>query len=563
MLLVASSLFASGTLNLRISNETAPPGGWVQLKVTLERPQPIATGSIGLQLDPTVFGPITDAAVFSVNGDAFGTGGINDRSAGFFFGCGVGTVVRTLQPVGTVAANGIGQVRDLPVFVVNVPVLASATPGKTVPITTAVTDYLWTAPDDRMLGHYDVSVTAGSVTVGGRLSVREVMPGGGDVPAGTTIRIVGTGFSPATTVQVEGVAVSPAEFITAQELSVSLEAPAELTGKRFIIRNSDGETKEYFAFLPGSIARTPEPGSQTLLFPVRASSTPLSVYPEGPIQRRTVVFVQNPNLTAVDLKSELLYGEAVFSESTVTLPIGGTARFDYPLNQYKAWARISPSGPIRAIRYTPDPVAHWQLLAVSTPPLIGAIVNTASLMSGAIAPGEILSLWSTAGAPEQVLFDGTPAVVLGSAVNQTHVLAPRSLGGRALTNVQVLVNGAVSTPWGVPVVPTAPGIFSLDRTGVGQAAVLNQENSVNGVVAPARRGSIIQIFGTGEGVEPLPPVQVQIDGMDAPVRFAGNVGVLFQVNAVVPPGASSGVAVPLSVSIGGVACQNGLTVVVQ
>jgi uncharacterized protein (TIGR03437 family) len=62
--------------------------------------------------------------------------------------------------------------------------------------------------------------------------------------------------------------------------------------------------------------------------------------------------------------------------------------------------------------------------------------------------------------------------------------------------VQVLFNGS-SAIWSVPVAPAAPGIFTLDATGTGQAAVLNQDNSVNGPAQTAAGASAIQIFATG------------------------------------------------------------------
>jgi uncharacterized protein (TIGR03437 family) len=51
----------------------------------------------------------------------------------------------------------------------------------------------------------------------------------------------------------------------------------------------------------------------------------------------------------------------------------------------------------------------------------------------------------------------------------------------------------------LPVAASAPGIFTLDATGIGPGAVLNQDNSVNGVANPAARGSVMSIDATGEG----------------------------------------------------------------
>jgi uncharacterized protein (TIGR03437 family) len=143
--------------------------------------------------------------------------------------------------------------------------------------------------------------------------------------------------------------------------------------------------------------------------------------------------------------------------------------------------------------------------------------------------------------------------------------------------------GQESGAWDVPVASTAPGIFTIGSTGVGPGAVLNQDSSVNGTSNPAARGSVIQIFATGEGQTspagqtgavtgsgggaPVSHVTVTIGGIDAVVQFAGAapqaVAGLFQVNAVVPQGVPSGSAVPLILSVGGAPSQAGVTIAVQ
>jgi hypothetical protein len=112
---------------------------------------------------------------------------------------------------------------------------------------------------------------------------------------------------------------------------------------------------------------------------------------------------------------------------------------------------------------------------------------------------------------------------------------------------------------------------------------LNQDNSVNSASKPAARGSIIQIYATGEGQTspigvtasvtgtdlktPVLQVKVSIGGQDAVVQYAGSAGGavagLLQVNAVVPQAVSPGAAVPISVSVGGVSSQSGATIAVQ
>jgi uncharacterized protein (TIGR03437 family) len=132
--------------------------------------------------------------------------------------------------------------------------------------------------------------------------------------------------------------------------------------------------------------------------------------------------------------------------------------------------------------------------------------------------------------------------------------------------VQAIFNG-LSQIWSVPVAAAAPGIFTLDSTGAGPAAVLNEDNSVNGPSQPAARGSAIQIFATGIPVagavtgsitpaaapDSAEAVSVGIGGATARILYAGpapgEVAGVIQVNAIVPDIAPTGPAIPIVLSV--------------
>ena len=66
---------------------------------------------------------------------------------------------------------------------------------------------------------------------------------------------------------------------------------------------------------------------------------------------------------------------------------------------------------------------------------------------------------------------------------------------------------------------------------------------------------------------PLLPAKVTIGGLRAVVQYAGSApyeveGVL-RVNAVVPPGIAPGAAVPVTMSVGGIASQARVTIAVN
>jgi len=189
----------------------------------------------------------------------------------------------------------------------------------------------------------------------------------------------------------------------------------------------------------------------------------------------------------------------------------------------------------------------------------------------------------------EVLINGKPAPMLYTSPWQINAIVPYEVPEHSAATVQVLFNGS-SPIWSVPVAPAAPGIFTLDSTGAGPAAVLNQDNSVNGPAQPAARGSVIQIFATGlpvaaavtGSITPAPdpgstdPVSVDIGGTTARILYAGpapgEIAGLIQVNAVVPDIAPTGSAVPIALSVSPpqgplqptiYASQTGATIAVQ
>jgi uncharacterized protein (TIGR03437 family) len=123
------------------------------------------------------------------------------------------------------------------------------------------------------------------------------------------------------------------------------------------------------------------------------------------------------------------------------------------------------------------------------------------------------------------------------------------------------------------VVPAAqPGIFSVSMNGRGPGVVVNENQRQNWIDNPARRGSIITVYATGQG-ETTPALlpgapapgsgvplvytsqqpTVRIGDRLARVVFSGLapgfVG-LWQLNVEVPPNAPAGPAVPLTISMG-------------
>lgn len=231
-----------------------------------------------------------------------------------------------------------------------------------------------------------------------------------------------------------------------------------------------------------------------------------------------------------------------------------------------------------------------------------AIVNAANYADGPVAPGEIVSITGSGlGPPDgaglqlesgvvanrladaRVLFDGAPAPLLYVRGDQINAVVPYGVAGQASTQLQAEYLGALSKALTVPIAAASPGIFTMDASGAGQGAILNQDASVNSAANPATPGSIVVIYATGEGQEsphpgdgsitgsapakPVSKVAVWIGGAQAEVQYAGAapglVAGVLQVNARIPTGIASGPSVPVMLGVGDFKSQTGVTLAVQ
>ena len=240
------------------------------------------------------------------------------------------------------------------------------------------------------------------------------------------------------------------------------------------------------------------------------------------------------------------------------------------------------------------------------------VVNSASYLPGAIAPGELITLFGPGIGPAQplgyqldanglvattlggirVLFDGTPAPLLYVGPNQINTVAPAGLVSKQQTQVVVETNGKSGPAQTIEIadvspgfVVVAPGIFSATASGVGQAAAFNnQDGTVNGPAHPAAPGTVVGMYVTGLGATDktvpegtitgpslLPlntgTIEVFVGGEKAEVMYAGaapyTIAGVSQVNVVVPAGLSSGNQ-PVFVSSGHVeSSQSGVWIAVK
>ena len=233
--------------------------------------------------------------------------------------------------------------------------------------------------------------------------------------------------------------------------------------------------------------------------------------------------------------------------------------------------------------YFADPLnnAVRMLAPVSAALAVSAVTNAASNLAGPVAPGELVVLYGNGlGGVRKVLFNGVAGPVLYATPGQVGAVAPYAVAGGS-QQVVVESAGTASAPVAVAVAPTAPGVFTADRSGRGQAAAVNQDGTQNGAANPAAGGSVLSLYATGEGQtfpagldgklaaaplpQPVAAVTVAIGGVAAEVSYAGGapglIAGVMQVNVVVPAGVSG--TVPVVLTVGGVDSQDGVTVAVR
>jgi uncharacterized protein (TIGR03437 family) len=212
---------------------------------------------------------------------------------------------------------------------------------------------------------------------------------------------------------------------------------------------------------------------------------------------------------------------------------------------------------------------------------VSNVVNAANLKSGGVTPGEILILYPAGAGPRtmvawptrtvgatRVFFDGIAAPVVYSEAGQMESIVPLTVAKSRATRLVVEYNGVKSRSVRLAVVGSAPAIFTLDATGKGQAAMLNETGCCNSSRNPATRGSISNLYATGEGApvlkgsEQIFPIKVTVGGVSAEVTYAGNLGVL-SVNFRVPLNAPVGSAVPIVLTAGSYSSSPDVTMAVQ
>lgn len=230
---------AAGALKMAVASATVPSGGIFQYQLSLTEPKPIGNSSTRPNIPSGPVGPVRGVAVNDSSGQAVGIAVINGTSIGI--------------SINSPDAS-LGTDVDYPLLVLTMPVVATS--GK-FQMTMDPSSTFFNGSNQ-----YSILENApGTLTIGGTMSITDVIPGGGPIVPGDTLRILGMGFDANTKIQMNNVnAFSKTTLVSSSEIDVTIDSlcvpesnpckPAtslQLDGDR--VRAIKGnETVEYFSY---------------------------------------------------------------------------------------------------------------------------------------------------------------------------------------------------------------------------------------------------------------------------------------------------------------------------
>jgi uncharacterized protein (TIGR03437 family) len=297
-----------------------------------------------------------------------------------------------------------------------------------------------------------------------------------------------------------------------------------------------------------------------------------------------VPYTVNVNLSAL---GNFAYGTEVIIDSSTNTTTG-------PVVQ-----SFTPGGSL-SLNLNGYSVAFVRLSDAKAQVAASGVVNTASQLGGAVAPGEIVTITGTAIGPAgsspaelesahvigsvvrgaRAYFDGVAAPLLYAGRNELVAVVPYSVSGKTSTMLQLDYLGDLPAPLTLPVATAAPGLFA-GASGAGTGVILNADHTANSSAHPAHAGDVVTLYLTGVGMTnspyngviagatpptPLLPVTVTIGGQNASVvAVSGAPGLaagMAEARVTVPAGLAPG-AQSVVLTAGGVASQPGVAINVQ
>jgi hypothetical protein len=295
---------ATRQISLHIPDEFAPAGGVVQMKVLVTEPSPVSSG--GPRFAALGGAAVRGIQLFNPAGDVNG----------------VAMVSSSMVSLAYISSTGT-QGSDYPIMTVALQLPANLSPGTKLPFSLDASSS-WTLG---LLGTATMKpIPPATITVGGSISVTDIVPGGGLQPAGTVISVRGIGFQPGTQVQLSNIKANSISVVSPQEIQIVLAEATQMTGKKIQVTNPDGSSDTYFSYMRGVPLGQSNQSLLASAVPIFSSTSySQAVFSSGELlpSEFNGVAVQNPNMTQATVTFTLFSSSNVaLGSSTMVIPSG-------------------------------------------------------------------------------------------------------------------------------------------------------------------------------------------------------------------------------------------------
>jgi hypothetical protein len=295
-------------ISFRIPDEMAPPGGLVQMKFMVTVPTPISTGGPDLSFDEGMFDGAWGIQLFCPDGDLNGVAILDGSRV-------------NIRYMTTAGAAGT----DYPIMTVALHIRPDALPGNTTQFQLDPSS-TWTISPLGTTATLKPDKPA-TVTAGGTISILDVVPGGGVLPAGSVVSIKGMGFQPKTQVQLNAIKFSSIQFVGSDEIQFTLAETTNMTAQKIQVVNPDGSQDTYFSYMRGiPLGQSSQPllaGAVPIFSSVTHSWAMFTLIAPASISQFTGIALQNPSVAPANVTVGLYSStNTLLGTSSFTLPSG-------------------------------------------------------------------------------------------------------------------------------------------------------------------------------------------------------------------------------------------------
>ena len=315
------------------------------MKFMVTEPSPISTGRPIASFDDATFDAIWGIELFNAAGDLNGVAMVNNNHF-------------QIQYVTSTGAQGT----DYPIMTLAFHVRPDAVRGTQTQFSLDPSS-TWTLG---LLGTTTLKPQPpATITVGGTISITNVVPGGGILPAGTVVSIRGLGFQAKTQVQLNAIKFSSIQVVSPQEIQFTLAQTTNMSGQKIQVVNPDGSQDTYFSYLRGiPLGQSNQPllaGAVPVFSSMMYSAAVFSPVAPGSAAQFTGIAMQNSNLADAQVTVSLYSaGNSLLGSSVTTIPSGyRMMREISELTQgaapvFGSYLVVTANQPIQAFGFTGD-----------------------------------------------------------------------------------------------------------------------------------------------------------------------------------------------------------------